>query len=559
MMEVTKTDTTETSTHAAVGDVSSRQKSRSRVRRWADRPRATGAPRGFFQPLPLWVWVVTSGLAFLGVFSSNPVLTPFSILMLPVLASLLWFQGEPPVLLFACYYQWLQASVAIFYTDFYGISLGSSGPQLVQATWLSLLGILVLGTGMRLALVKRSTKVAEQAASESGQLRPGAIFALYLAAYTGLYFVGKVALLVPGLRQVLVASGSLKWVLVFLLAYAVARQHRAYGLLAIAVALEFFTGILGFFSGFKGVFFVLLVVLPSAHLILRGWHLAQFSAAAAIVLALALVWTVIKADYREFLNQGSGQQVVLVPVPERVAKLQDLVSGLNLHAMEEGLDNLILRVGYVNYFALTLVNVPHNLPHERGQLWLGAVKHVLMPRMLFPDKPVLDDSARTSYYTGMMVAGAEQGTSISIGYMGESYIDFGRAGMFAPILLLGLFYGGIYRFFVHSSRHAVLGYAFATAILIFGAYNLETSNVKLVGGNVMAFLVMALFHKVAGEWVWRLVTNPGGTLRPRRELAKGRGVTHESAEDEPTVRPMGDAEITRSRSRQSRQRRKAGD
>ncbi len=79
-----------------------------------------------------------------------------------------------------------------------------------------------------------------------------------------------------------------------------------------------------------------------------------------------------------------------------------------------------------------------------------------MPRFLFPDKPVLDDSERTRTYTGMNVAGMEQGTSIGIGYIGESYVDFGPVKMFAPIFLLGLLYGLIYRFFVTKTRYTLL-------------------------------------------------------------------------------------------------------
>lgn len=180
---------------------------------------------------------------------------------------------------------------------------------------------------------------------------------------------------------------------------------------------------------------------------------------------------------------------------------------------------MILRSSYVKYFGSTIANVPLIIPYENGALWSGAVKHVLMPRFLFPNKAALDDSARASYYTGVEVAGVEQGTSIGIGYMGESYIDYGPVGMFAPILLLGLFYGFIYRFFVYHHPVKVLGFAMATAILIFGAYTIETSNVKLVGGNLMGLLVMGLFAKVAGPWLWRQITSQpvrvGGGRRKR--------------------------------------------
>ena len=187
-METTQTDTIESLPPATPGETSAAQPLRRRRRVRVRRRRAPGAPQGFFQPLPLWVWSVVLFFAAVGGFSANPFLTPFSLLVLPVLASLLWFQGEPPVLLFACYFQWLQSSVAIFYTNFYGIALGSvpGGAQLVEATGLSLIGILVLAAGMRLALVKRDTHVTERAARESRQLQPAAIFTLYLAAFAGL-------------------------------------------------------------------------------------------------------------------------------------------------------------------------------------------------------------------------------------------------------------------------------------------------------------------------------------------------------------------------------------
>ena len=103
----------------------------------------------------------------------------------------------------------------------------------------------------------------------------------------------------------------------------------------------------------------------------------------------------------------------------------------------------------------------------------------------------------------MTVAGVEQGTSIGIGYMAESYVDFGPVLMFLPILLLGVFYGLIYRLFVINSRYVLLGCGIATAILVFGGNAIETSNVKLIGGNVTALLVLGAFYFALGGSVRR--------------------------------------------------------
>src|SRR5262249_13644375 len=160
----------------------------------------------------------------------------------------------------------------------------------------------------------------------------------------------------------------------------------------------------------------------------------------------------------------------------------------------DGFEESVERVSYVTYFAHCLANVPANIPFEHGALWLGAVQHSLAPRFLFPNKPTIDDSVRTAKYTGMEVAGRETGASIGIGYMAESSIALGRYGMFAPIFLLGLFFGLVYRVFMSRKREHLLGMACALAILVFGAYTIETSNTKLVGGNALGLLVLLLFH-----------------------------------------------------------------
>src|SRR6266487_2267847 len=155
MIDQAKTEPPFEPATAPTGEPATAEKVRVRKRMCVHRDSVPPPSSGFFHILPLWGWGVTLALAALGTLSVNPVLTPFAILMLPVVASLLWIRGEPPVLLFACGMQWLQASVAVFYTDFYGLTLNAmqGGAELIKATWLSLIGVLVLAIGMRAALV----------------------------------------------------------------------------------------------------------------------------------------------------------------------------------------------------------------------------------------------------------------------------------------------------------------------------------------------------------------------------------------------------------------------
>ena len=174
---------------------------------------------------------------------------------------------------------------------------------------------------------------------------------------------------------------------------------------------------------------------------------------------------------------------------ERMEKLYELVSSLDGRDLSQAAESLGDRIGYVNFFAAVIKRVPRVLPHEGGALWLDSATRPFMPRMFFPEKTSIEDSQRTQYYTGLKVAGRQQGTSISIGYMGESYIDFGKVGMMLPIFALGLLLGAVYRWMLtqkYSSKAVGMGMATAT---LYGAALLETSITKLMGGLVVAILV----------------------------------------------------------------------
>jgi hypothetical protein len=103
-------------------------------------------------------------------------------------------------------------------------------------------------------------------------------------------------------------------------------------------------------------------------------------------------------------------------------------------------EGLISRLSYITFFSRVLEYVPATQAHTNGELLQMAVTNTAMPRFLFPGKPVLpSDSYYTRRFTGILVA--DEGTSISIGYMAEFYADWGIKGMFLSILGYGLLMG----------------------------------------------------------------------------------------------------------------------
>lgn len=225
-----------------------------------------------------------------------------------------------------------------------------------------------------------------------------------------------------------------------------------------------------------------------------------------LVLVLGVYWTATKQDYRSFVNQGTAEQVVLVSPAQQLAELATLAASQTPADLFDATEKMLDRIGYVHYFAAALAYVPDVAPHQNGALWANSIWHILVPRLVDPDKPALEDSERTREFTGTWVAGTEQGTSIGLGYMAESYVDFGKMLMFAPILLWGLLVGAGYRLLART-RSPLLGIACGAVLVTFSASLVETSNSKMLGGYVTIWIVFYLILRMFGPTLLRALSS----------------------------------------------------
>lgn len=136
------------------------------------------------------------------------------------------------------------------------------------------------------------------------------------------------------------------------------------------------------------------------------------------------------------------------------------------------------------------------LPHENGAILGAALRHLVTPRFFFPEKAVLtSDSEMVRKYSGLWVAGEEEGTSIAFGYAAESYVDFGLPWMFAPILVYGFVMGMAYASLLRFILHRELAVALVTVVFWLSLFLFERSWVKMLGLSLtlMLFLGGAIF------------------------------------------------------------------
>ena len=106
---------------------------------------------------------------------------------------------------------------------------------------------------------------------------------------------------------------------------------------------------------------------------------------------------------------GKAAQVVTVGFGERVSKLSELVSSIDGAAFSDGVDRLIERLAYIDFFAAVINHVPSVVPYQGGAIWWDAIIRPFTPRILFPEKSAIDDFAETNKYTGLNVQAQTRG------------------------------------------------------------------------------------------------------------------------------------------------------
>jgi hypothetical protein len=382
-------------------------------------------------------------------------------------------------------FQWVQTTIGLFYLGITGRTLDA----IQRSDWrpMVMIGLgccLALAIGFRIGLQMLRPPRA-------GEGRPEFAFSFKLLV---IIYVVTVVLegglntavrALPSMRQIVLTFDEARLGVLYLLLRRFFRPVPHWGRIVGVVGFEVILGISGFFAGFREP--LVLTGLAMLEIFdrrnLRHWTAA--AAMAVITVGFGLVWMGIRSEYRRDYVQMDNFQA---DRGARIARLGDLASRF-LHSDGEEFtktfDNFIDRMWPIYYPALAVSRVPRTLPHTDGAIIGGALRHITMPRVFFPNKGELSsDSEMVRKYSGVWVAGAEMGTSIAFGYAAESYLDFGIPWMFLPAFLFALAMGLVYRVVSVRIKHLDLMAGYSTVAFWFAMYLFERSWVVMLGEAV---------------------------------------------------------------------------
>ncbi len=413
--------------------------------------------------------------------------------------SLLWHLDASRMLVFLFSFQWLQvvakllqASIAntsvdaIWIESSYGWQRPADGSTSI-AIALSLIALCALAVGIRLGAGSYRIRYS---ATEFLSLPQERVVKYALISYLAFAIAAVLTDFVPGgLRQYVGKFLQFKYLALFIfVGFAFAK--RRFRLVVVGIlAVEILLGFTRYFAAWKISLYIVILAILYTTPQLTTRQIFRLAAVGGVVMAAALVWTAIKPEQRAFLNEGSGQQVVVVGISDGLKNSIDLATALDGSAYINAWHDLLNRIAYVDFFANAINYVPEVAPHQNGKLVSKAVLHILTPRILFPNKPRLEsDSELTMRYTGLRLASEEHGTSISLGYVAELYVDFGPFWMHGFVFLIGLIIGLAFRA-VASLKVPLYISAGTVVVLLLNIHIFEISLVKLLGSLLTALIV----------------------------------------------------------------------
>jgi len=129
------------------------------------------------------------------------------------------------------------------------------------------------------------------------------------------------------------------------------------------------------------------------------------------------------------------------------------------------------------------------LPFAGGETIVIAIKASILPRFLFPDKPIAGGKQNYEKYVGF---GLQSSTSMGISLLGEAYINFGVQGAWIFMFIFGLISSFvIQRFFLLAAQYPTIWLWFPLILLHF--VKAETELLVQLNFLVKSILMVYVF------------------------------------------------------------------
>jgi hypothetical protein len=480
-------------------------------------PRVIYLDYGSLQRLFLFLGVVAMGFV---PFARDPVAFGAGAIMPYALLRIINCPGMPVAVVYLVVWQWAQTFARILQTFPDGEALGAGlfGPNVERAYWYMLASVLVLALCMRMTLGRLPPPTAKDRTAHA-RWQPRDLVMLYSGTLVLSVLVRLSGLATGALEQPMSALLYVKTLVLFLLFVNVLTTKQGGGFLLVAILIETVTGFTGILSDFKAVFIFLALAAVAVRIRLTLGMGISAIVWGVVLVTLALFWTSVKMEYRAIATGTDDSQAVTASLGDRLGYLGNRALSPGEIDWNRASYLLLIRFAYVDIFGSVITVQEVSRDQSVMRQWSDALAHVLQPRFLFPNKaPLSDSEVYVRLAKGDPTEEVRAGTSISVGYMAENFVDLGFPGMLAGIAAIGLMAGCVYRYFM-TRKIPIMVREGTVLVLVYslGRDGVEISLPKIFGALIMSAGVYAIMVRFAYPRVlaWLEKLPGGGTTLSR--------------------------------------------
>jgi hypothetical protein len=377
--------------------------------------------------------------------STNPLETAWMVFTLQLTLRFFWWQNIAPILVVVLLFPWLEVHFNVLEANYFHVDLNDLFPSKTGVTtyWIASGGYLAVLVGLRLGLRKSFSALADamnSVKSSLGNLSQHRILILI----AGLHLLQSVATSSLGwasvFRQLVTYISGIRIALMLTLfihyAFTKKRGWLIWTFLLIELTLSFYS----YFGSWKMPAVLFVVGLGATIDRIRTKEIVVFTPIILGILTLTLVWQSVKMDYRMLLSSEQRSQSVQISREAALTSFLEL-SQEAFQATEQERQTVVSstfrRIGYLEYYAGAVKNVPQQVDHRRGSLLIENLTFALIPRFLNPKKGIKNDLAKVEEFTDYRF-GENPYASFSLGHYCEAYIDWGPWGSIPHLFVFGL-------------------------------------------------------------------------------------------------------------------------
>jgi len=166
--------------------------------------------------------------------------------------------------------------------------------------------------------------------------------------------------------------------------------------------------------------------------------------------------------------------------------------------------------------ALVMKRIPSAMPFDKGKKVFLSFSSSLVPRFLWPDKPIAGGSDNMRYYTGRNITK----WSTNVGPLGEAYGSFGPIGGIVYMFFIGYFIRFAYKIILQYSLKSPALICWLPVIFFQSTYSAETDTLQIMNSIVKSLIFIWLLYKFIPDiFLIQTTRNYFMTKKPRAELA----------------------------------------